>query len=245
MSQTISILQWNIWYKEDIHNVAAFLKMHPTDIICLQALTIQDMSETGHTPDYIAKELGYYHFYKEIDLDEGKIPLANGIFSKYPIVNTNWRWINEAGGTGHYDDENRAYIEATINVSGEHVTVATTHMSYTGAFVSTSRKQEETQKLVDILKAKHSRFIFTGDLNATPDSPTIQVVSSVLKNIGPDFNQKTWATKPFSYDGFEETDLNWRLDYIFATPDIKTISAEVLKTEYSDHLPIRAVISTA
>lgn len=238
----LSILQWNVWYKEDIRNIAAFLREHPADVICLQELAIQDIPENGHTPDYIAKQLGYHPFYKEIDLGKGKINIANGIFSKYPIVSTDWHWINEASGTGHYDDENRAYVEATLDVNGTNVTVATTHMSYTNAFVDTPRKMQETQHLVDNLKTKRGPFIFTGDLNAAPDSPTIQAISGVLQNAGPDLGQPTWTTKPFSYDGFEETELKWRLDYIFATQDVETVRAEVLKTEYSDHLPVWAEV---
>lgn len=54
----LTLLQWNIWYKEDIRNIAVFLREHPADVICLQELTIQDIPEIGHTPDYITKQLG-------------------------------------------------------------------------------------------------------------------------------------------------------------------------------------------
>jgi endonuclease/exonuclease/phosphatase family metal-dependent hydrolase len=153
-----------------------------------------------------------------------------------------WQWINEPTGTGHYDDEYRAYVEVTLDVNGTEVTVATTHMSYTNAFTYTPRKAQEVKRLVDILRTKKTNFVFTGDLNAAPDSPTIDAIGSLLKNVGPAFDQKTWTTKPFSYDGFEETELNWRLDYIFATPDVRAISAKVLHTEYSDHLPVFAEV---
>lgn len=238
----VSIIQWNVWYKEDIRNVAKLLLDHSADVICLQELTLQDISEIGHTPDYIAKQLGYHHFYKAIDQGEGEIDIANGIFSRYPIIDTKWEWINTATGTGHYDDEYRAYVEATIDVSGRKLTVATTHMSYSNAFVSTLRKKQEADRLAAILKTKKQSYVFTGDLNAAPGAPTINKVSAILHNVGPNLMEKTWTTKPFSYDGFEETELRWRLDYIFATSDIKTISAEVLKTDYSDHLPVLAQI---
>ena len=100
-------------------------------------------------------------------------------------------------------------------------------------FVATNEQSPETKK---------RNFVFTGDLNAPPGTPTIDKVSEHLANVGPDFTEKTWTTKPFSYDGFEEMKLNWRLDYIFATKDIETISTEVLKTAYSDHLPVQAKI---
>jgi len=238
----ISVLQWNVWYKEDVRNIAKFLLEHPTDVICLQELTVQDIPETGHTPDYIANQLGYHYFYKEIDLGEGNVNIANGIFSRFPIADTKYEWINVASGTGHYDDEYRAYVEATVEINGKKLTIATTHMSYTNAFVTTPRKEQEADTLTAILKTKKQNFVFTGDLNATPGAPTINKVSEILNNIGPDFAEKTWTTKPFSYDGFEETELCWRLDYIFSTSDIKTISTEVVRTDYSDHLPIRAQI---
>jgi len=232
------VLQWNIWYKEDIRDIANFLLANPADIVCLQELTIQDMPEIGHTPDYIAKRLGYQHFYKEIDLGEGKINIANGIFSRYPIIDTNWQWINEPTGTGHYDDEHRAYVEVTIEVQGKKLTVATTHMSYTNAFESTPRKEQEADRLSAILEKKQQNFVFTGDLNSAPDSSTIGKISSILDNAGPIFTKNTWTTKPFSYDGFKENELNWRLDYIFISNDIKSVSAEIIKTNYSDHLPV-------
>jgi len=239
----ISLLQWNIWYKEDIRSVARFLREHPADVICLQELTIQRTPEVGHGPDYIAKQLGFYYAYKEIDLGEGKMPMANGIFSRYPIVNTNWQWVNTPTGTGHYDDEYRAYIEAMIEIDGKRITVATTHLSYTNHFVHTARKAQETNNLAAILHTKQQNYILTGDFNATPDSPTIQKISGILHNVGPDLTEPTWTTKPFSYDGFDETQLRWRLDYIFATPEVQVVQAQILQTDYSDHLPIMAHIA--
>lgn len=238
MSKSLSVLQWNTWYKEDNQNIVTFLIEHPADVICLQELTIEAEDGIKHLPKYIAEQLGYKCYFKEIDLGRHKIKLANAILSRYPIVATDAQWINEPTGTGHYDDEYRAYVEATLDIEGTLVTVATTHMSYTNAFVSTARKEQELQRLVDILKTKTGNFIFTGDLNATPDSPTITAISKLLQDAGPDRSQSTWTTKPFSYDGFEAHDLQWRLDYIFASKGLNVIDSAIIETEYSDHLPV-------
>ena len=48
----------------------------------------------------------------------------------------------------------------------------------------------------------------------------------------------TWTTKPFSYNGFKETELKWKLDYIFTSRDIKVKERKLVDTKYSDHLPI-------
>lgn len=237
-----SLLQWNIWYLEDTNNIATFLKDHPTDIVCLQELTIgRDSQAIKHSPNFIAKELGFHHYLKEIQIegtDGQKFILANGIFSKYPLSDTKFVWINQPRGSGGYDDEYRAYIQAKIDFGGKSITVGTTHMSYTDKFQPTERKKFETDKLVEELSKQKNRFIFSGDLNALPGSYTVNEISKILKNSGPDFGQNTWTTKPFSYRGFEAKKLNWRLDYVFNSPDLKVESAQILQTEFSDHLPV-------
>jgi endonuclease/exonuclease/phosphatase family metal-dependent hydrolase len=241
--KTFSLLQWNIWFKEDIHNVVQFLKDNPTDIICLQELTKNHPVQSGlDTPAFIAEQLGYNYYHKEIplrDYDGKTILIANGIFSRFPITDSHFVWINETTGGGGYDDEYRAYVEVTLDVDDKPLHVGTTHMSYTHAFEPTPNKKQETDRLVKELRKHDRNFIFTGDLNAAPDSYTIKAVSSVLQSAGPEFSEKTWTTKPFSYNGFEETELKWRLDYMFTTPDIKVVSSTLLTTDYSDHLPVR------
>ena len=83
-----------------------------------------------------------------------------------------------------------------------------------------------------------SNFIFTGDLNLSPNAKSIRLIEKELKHCGPDYKEPTWTTKPFSFMGFEETKLKWRLDYIFASKDVKIINSKIIKTRYSDHLPI-------
>jgi endonuclease/exonuclease/phosphatase (EEP) superfamily protein YafD len=176
-----------------------------------------------------------------IESTEGDaLTIADGIFSRLPIKSKRSVYINEPKGSGGYDDEYRAYVETEVDVEGIPLTVATSHMSYTHRFEETDNKKREADNLVKQLERHRKNFIFAGDLNVVPESYTIQAISKLLKNLGPAFTQNTWTTKPFSYNGFEENDVNWRLDYMFATSDVKVVSAEILKTDVSDHLPILA-----
>jgi endonuclease/exonuclease/phosphatase family metal-dependent hydrolase len=242
-----SVLQWNVWYMEDIRNIATFLKEHPADIICLQELTINFPGrEIKDGPAYIAEQLGYHYYHKGLTIestDGETIMLANGIFSRFPITGSRFAWINEPKSGGGYSDEYRAYIEVALDVDGQMVHIGTTHMSYTHRFQETPEKKEETQRLMDELKRHDNNVVFTGDLNAIPGSYTISAISELLANAGPDVSQKSWTTKPFSYNGFEESDLNWRLDYVFASSDLKIESSKILPTDYSDHLPILTELS--
>ncbi len=239
MTKSISILQWNVWYLEDIKNITTFLKENKADIICLQELTIDfDKQNNIHTPEYIAKELGYNVHYQEITFADKSVKLANAIFSKYELSGTRTVWVNQEQGSGSYDDENRAYVEVKVTVDGKELTVGTVHMSYTHAFEPSERKLQETDALVEAIKDNSQNFVLTGDFNAHPDSKVIKRIESHFKNLGPDYDQKTWTTKPFSYNGFEADALDWRLDYIFGSSDIVVNSSEVLQTEFSDHLPV-------
>jgi endonuclease/exonuclease/phosphatase family metal-dependent hydrolase len=238
----ISILQWNIWFHEDLAKVAAWLREHPVDVVCLQEMTIgAPWQEIADGPTYLAEQLGYEAHCKElpIELTGGrKIMLADGVFSRFPMVERLHMFINEPKGGGGYDDEYRVYVEAVLDVGGKRVSVGTTHMSYTDRFVETPHKRVEADALVGALKKRPERHIFTGDLNVGPDSYTIGEIEKLMRHAGPDYGEKTWTTKPFSYRGFEEMQLRWRLDYVFATPDVEVVSAEVITTDLSDHLPV-------
>ena len=136
------------------------------------------------------------------------------------------------------DDKNRAYVEAVININGDDLTIGTVHMSYTDKFEPSERKLIETKKLVEAIMVNKERFVLAGDFNATPGSKVVSSIEKVLTNCGPKNDEKTWTTKPFSYNGFSTDTLDWRLDYVFATNDIKVSKAQVLEAKYSDHLPI-------
>lgn len=244
---TITIMQWNIWYLEDIAKVAAFIKEQAPDIVCLQEMTIgHPLQLVKDAPAYIAEQLDYQYYAKELPIeatDGTKITLANGIFSRFPLSGQRFAWINQPQSGGGYADELRAYVESVADVDGTALTIGCTHMSYTDRFKITAAKKRETNLLLAELRKPRGNLVFCGDLNATPESDTIKRISKLLKNAGPDDNGKTWTTKPFSYNGFEADTLDWRLDYIFTSQELTTHDARVVDTELSDHLPVMATIT--
>ncbi len=243
----MKLLQWNVWYKEDISNILKTIKDINPDIVCLQELTINHPhhNQDIDTAKYVADGLGFNHFFGEAqkNFSNGKErSYGNGIFSRYPITRSDSHYIQEPQDPNiqnpDYSKEGRVYVETIIGVGGKMLTVATTHMSYTDRFVPTSTKEAETNKLISILKGKEDSFIIVGDFNSLPGSYTINEILKYLENAGPPLEENTWTTKPFSYNGFETDELEWRLDYCFTTSDINIKSAKILKTIYSDHLPI-------
>jgi endonuclease/exonuclease/phosphatase family metal-dependent hydrolase len=195
--------------------------------------------EVANMTNHLAKSLGYNYYDKAIKTEGETWRQANGIFTHFPIIKQRAVWINEPiGNRKGYDNEHRAYVETVLDVQGTLLTVATTHMSYTDRFESTKRKKQKVNRLVKLIKAKRKNYLLTGGFNSPPDSYTVRRISENLQNIGPNYAENTWTTKPFSNAGFSTNDLSWRLDYIFSTADIKANKAEIVPTNYSDHLPI-------
>lgn len=236
-----TVLQWNVWFKENIENVLGFLRAHPADVLCLQELTRGYAQQTQeNTWEYLAHNLGYQCAAQEIPIitPEAQWSQANAILSRFPLTKKTALWINEPENDQGYDDQYRGYLEVEIEVAGQAVTIGTTHLSYTDRFHMTDRKRQEIERLIEAVSGKQHTYVLAGDLNAGPDSLTIQRLREHLRHTGPDFAQNTWTTKYFSYEGFEASTLDWRLDYVFASHDLKVRSAKTIPTDVSDHLPI-------
>lgn len=232
----IKILHWNIWYKEKVENVLKVIESVDADVLLLQEVT--DGCEYNDGLD-VAKVIGEktgmnYNFALAHKYDEHS--QGNVIFSKFPIVSNSNFFIAEANEGGGYSDEARSCAVSKIDLGAKKLNLATAHSSYYHKFAD-GEKLNEAKRLVDFFKGKEN-LVFSGDLNSIPGSDFIGLIESELEHCGPDYKEATWTTKPFSYGGFEEDKLIWRLDYVFASRDVKVISSEILETEYSDHLPI-------
>jgi endonuclease/exonuclease/phosphatase family metal-dependent hydrolase len=241
----VSVLQWNVWYEESIERVLAFLRTHPTDIICLQELTKGYMQQTHeNTWEYLAKNLEHTYHVQEVPIvtPATQWSQANAILSKFPISDTRSEWINEPVEGDDYDDQYRSYIEVKVRIGKKELAIGTTHMSYAEGAAAASRKEQEIRRLLDVIDTKRQAYILTGDFNAVPDSYTVREVEKRLLHVGPSYKHNTWTTKPHDFGNAVIDALDWRYDYIFATKDMQVISSEIVSTDVSDHLPVRAVL---
>ena len=228
----MKILQWNIWYKEDINNIAKELKRIDADIVC-----IQELSFVGNDKNSIdvLSQIYPYVYYEIADTFLDGRSQCNAILSKYPFIKKSKVFVQEPGiDKNDYSKEGRIYLEVSINYNNKIYNIGTTHLSYTHRFEETKLKDIEVAKLINTIKDKNN-YIFTGDLNTINNSKYINMISKYYINHD---TTNTWTTKPFSYNGFETNKLDYKLDYVFTSKDINVQSVKVIDTEYSDHLPI-------
>jgi endonuclease/exonuclease/phosphatase family metal-dependent hydrolase len=228
----IKLLQWNTWYKEDIKNKTSFLKEVDADIYCLQ-----ELNEKDNEFQRIKSELGLEGYLGTTETIHGT--QGNAILSKYPILHSKNSYIKDPKEfSSNFSDEARKYIETTLDINGKELTVGTTHMSYTKAFKENDLRREESHKLLEQISKHKSSYLFSGDLNLIENSELVKTLEKKLKHAGPNYSEKTWATKEFDYGNFKVNSLDYRLDYVFTTNDIKVVNTKIVKTDYSDHLPI-------
>lgn len=243
----IRLLQWNVWYRESAEAVLRVLRDADADILCLQELTTTSaFNRDIDIPARIIGETGmhgYFQVAQSHEHPEHPHTIGNGIFSRFPQIACRSVAVQDrTHDTAEHDTEARLYLEAQIDLGHGVLTVGTTHLSYAHRFAETPRKSAEMERLSAQLITHSSRFIFTGDLNVLPDSPHIQSLLRHLTHCGPPFDVPTWTTKPAEYAGFHADGLRWRLDYSFATPDVRVIDAHTVDTHASDHLPVLVTI---
>jgi endonuclease/exonuclease/phosphatase family metal-dependent hydrolase len=230
-----SILQWNVWYREQADNILAELIKVDADIICLQELTSDSYINPGvDIPAAIAR-LGYEYDYHAVYRHPGEhhYHMGNGIFSKFPIRGKRLVYLQQEKISEGQIIEGRIYMEVTLETPGGLLTVGTAHLAFEEELL-----EPQTDLLLSAVQHHRERFVFTGDLNVPPNSATVKRLDEKLRAAGPSYDTPTWPTKHYEFHGVAVPILDRRLDYLFTTPDIRIAGSQLIHTEHSDHLPI-------
>jgi len=235
----IKVISWNIWQDYHLDEVITYLKQGNADIIGIQEVIEKNGTNTGAI---IAGRLGYEcAYYRAIEKTRLGFPQGNAILSRYPITKSTSHMLSTVDQfTGNAESEPRVAVETHIDIMGTQVTVITTHLAYSYMFQESAMRNLQVDKLLSVLpKAK---TILIGDFNSHPDSSYMKKLTAILQNTDKDLIAPTWTVYPFDYEGFHETELKHRLDYIFVTRDISVTDFRVEPSKGSDHLPIAAVL---
>lgn len=153
---------------------------------------------------------------------------GNAILSRYPIVTTELVPLPPDSLRLH-----RGYLAAHIDIGQERVQIIDTHLHHIGA--DSHIRQEQVPVLVEGWNGS-PRTILMGDLNAQPNAPEMLALAdagllNVTAEIGP--------TPSFTY---YSANPDHQIDYIWISPDLEPLEANIPQTTASDHLPIVATI---
>ena len=225
----LKILSWNIWIDCRFDEVKDFLRSSNADIIGLQEVKDDD---PGRGIIGYLTSLGYQHAFAPVKKVWGDKTYNDGpaIFSKYPILKSEIYNLSEIN--------NRAAVRADIEVEGTVLHIFSTHLIHTHQQPS-ELQESQVDSLVKVLPADYT--VVMGDFNATPESKAIQKMAEVMVDTDPT-SAPTWSMYLEGCLVCKLQIINTRLDYIFASENLKTHSFEVGQSKGSDHLPVSVIV---
>ncbi len=205
---------------------AEVLKKENADIIGLNEVHGSGGKFTAQTVE-ICNALGYDYCYFCPALFLNGSFYGNALISKYPIVSAERIMVEDPAvkdENAYY--ETRCIIKAKIDV-GEIVNVFVTHFG-----LAKAEKKNAVKALLDSLEG--GKTIFMGDLNVMPDNEFLLPIKEKLRD--------TAEASDKSNVSFPSNNPTMKLDYIFTSKDIKTLSCGTIENTTSDHYPYFAEI---
>ncbi|MBR5478987.1 MAG: endonuclease/exonuclease/phosphatase family protein [Clostridia bacterium] len=192
------------------------------DIICLNEM--RGEGKTAEHPDQIveiAKRTGIEnHYFAVACVPQGLYPYGDAIFSKIPIISAETIAIPDPiEKTGDRWYETRCILHAELE-NGLRVII--THMG-----LNPDEQELAVQTVLPLLRKE--KCILMGDFNVGPDNTVLSPIREIMYDTAELFDEEK-----LSYPSY---DPEIKIDYIFASPDIKVKSADIPKMVVSDHFP--------
>lgn len=243
----ICVGSWNIWIDSprDYKGMAKLINKNKIDVIGVQEAAIYyDKKPAQNITEQLADELGYnFVFYPAFDgRPQKQWKVGNAILSKYPIIKSSYHKLNPSRLVfdGTYQTEQRILVSSKIKIDKKTINFLTTHLKFSIKFQTTDLRIAQTENIISIINKLNGPIILTGDFNSTTKNKEIKMLEKKLIRIGD--NKPTWTVHPFSYGGWSNDKLKYRLDHILISEDLKYKNFNIIKSKLSDHLPIKADI---
>lgn len=238
--------------KDGAEKVLSMVKTQNPDVICFQEFYTR-FKGTFNTIDSLKKILHTNFYYFEPKAQSSTEAIGFAVFSKYPIANRGEIKFSNSPGNGSVfiDVRVQNQLIRIYNIHLQSISFEKRDYMYIDKVKEMETKVAPSKRIlhmlkmafrkrsrqVDVMKA-HMRtcttpFVLTGDFNDTPASYAVTKMSDSLYNA---FKEKGWGLGK-TYNGKFP---NFQIDYIMTTKDITIDNYRVIKTELSDHYPVRS-----
>jgi endonuclease/exonuclease/phosphatase family metal-dependent hydrolase len=213
---------FNVAGRQDLEAIATVIEDSGADIIGLQEVSRTRLMDGGpDMPVWLAGRLDMEVVFAGTDE-----PIwGNAILSRYPILDSGYEILPQ-------EDTliGRGFLWVRVDVGEEEpLLVVDTHLHHVveDGYVRLSQIPE----ILDFLEYE-DRFILMGDLNAGPESPEIGLIYKTKL-------VDTWLEMGEG-QGYtvDSNDPYKRIDYLFLSPDLRTLEIEIIQTTASDHMPV-------
>jgi endonuclease/exonuclease/phosphatase family metal-dependent hydrolase len=244
-----------------VNDVVEFLATQQADIVCLQEFFIKT-TDTVNVLGEIARRLNleHYFFRNYYQASNGRHVDALITFSKYPIVRTGYfQNDNKSTSSTFIDISIDGEIIRVFNIHLESFQFGkedyTFYSNLKEAETEKTPIKEGTMKIMKKLRRAYelrakqvdilSRFLknspypvlICGDLNDTPSSYTLQVMSRGM------YDSFRRAGRGFLGDTYRGNLPSYRIDYILLDDDFEAYDYQTTDIGLSDHYPISTYIN--
>ncbi len=204
--------------KLDMDEIAATIAQGDPDIIGLQE------ADAGRVPSlsveevlWLSRRLNMYSAYGPSWGDTYGV----AVLSKYPITAQQRYLLSSA-------EQQRSCLETTIDLGQQTITLFSVHLG-----LNPQERERQLDEVLAYTARAPAPKVLVGDFNANPDSHEIGRVLGQFDSAFAAAGIGTGYTSPADVPG--ET-----IDYVFVSPDLPVMSAEVISSLASDHLPVLA-----
>jgi len=196
---------------------------------------LNEMRDQGNHPDYTPQVrtlseltgLSHYFFAQAIEFT-GKGTYGNGLLSHYPILSAESIPIPDPEPRkydGYY--ETRCILKATLEGG---ITVLACHFGL--------NPDEQENAVATICRhLADTKCILMGDFNVLPEDPVLDPIRRRMKDTAEAFSEPRLS---FPSDAPDR-----KIDYIFVSPDVEVLQADIPAIVASDHRPHTAEITFA
>lgn len=234
------------------NEVLQFLRQADADVICLQEVEVYKDKRYLTLPELREAMQAWPYTYFDFKVYNSRRQFGNVVFSRYPLTNKKTVPFDSKGSissrcdvivdsdtlrliVNHLEsyrlDPNDLQVDSLINAGSDRRDRLRERVHQTGA---TRRAQARAVKR----EAKESPFpvLIVGDCNVPPVSKTYNILKRGLQDC---FLETGFLQYGATYrlHGFSV-----RIDYIFCSPALTPLSAEVLPASGSDHNPLCCTI---
>lgn len=189
-----------------------------------------DTAEYDKQTAYLSELTGIPHYYFAKAIDTAGGPYGNAFLSKIPILNVETIPVPDPipdpvlvanrdpkTGLGYY--ESRCLLKAKLEGGW---TVLVIH------FGLNPGEQENAVKTV-LKHLEDTKCILMGDFNVTPDNAVLQPIRERMTDTAILFKEPLLS--------FPSDNPTRKIDYLFVSPDVKILSADIPPIVASDHRP--------
>lgn len=216
--------------KIDFEIMANAIKRCGADIVGLNEMRDESENAEYDAQTAILSELTgleHHYFAKAIKFG-GKDPYGNGILSKYPIISAETILVPDPEPEGRTEGgyyETRCLLKAKLEGG---ITVLVIHFGL--------NPDEQINAVKTVLEnLANEKCILMGDFNVVPENEILNPIRNRMKDTADCFGKPMLS--------FPSDNPNQKIDYIFVSPDVEVISADIPKIIASDHRPHTAEIN--